>query len=356
MALSIQKIRSELQETGLVLGGMIIVLFTFLIASGIVLSLFYNPNPEDTYQSMVWITENPFIGFVRNFHYWSSDILLFILFLHMTRVALTKPSGRARRYAWWLGVGLLIFVSAEMLLGTFLRGDEEALEAFSHFFIGNTLIVANYLPGVYYITAFFSGHEALFRFFILHAIFMPFWITLLIVAHGLFAPTFRSMMAPWKKVTDATIRGELLPEKGFTSAGSVRKLFWATVFIFTLVTLLSLFVPAPLMSQPFGGLEVTKPPWWLLWVVFSENIWGLAPIVFMPPLLFLIFLLIPFFSKDKPGADWGVYIYLITIALVTLMGFWANFASQVAHTEDFVTQSPTSVPMPPVHTTHPDAH
>lgn len=332
------KMKSELQQTGTVLGGLLMVLLLLLIVSGILLSLFYSAQPEETYQSMLTIMGNPITAFIRNFHVWTSDIFLFTLFLHMTRVALTKPSGRARRYAWWVGVGMLIMVGAEMLLGTFMRGDEEALEAYAHFFIGTTGIVANYMPYTELVTGFFSQHNALFRFFVLHSILLPFSIVSLIVLHGLFAPTFRALMAPWKKVTDAAIRGQLIPQPGFFSAPSVRKMLWLTGIACTLIVALSLLLPAPLLSPPYAGLEVTKPPWWLLWIVAVENVYGLTPIVILPPVLFLIFILIPLFTKDRAGADWGVYIYLVTIAIVISLSFWAAIAPQVAHTEHFVEQ------------------
>lgn len=340
----LQKIKSELQQTGTILGGVLIALFLLSILSGILLSLFYSTQPEETYQSMITIMGHPVTAFIRNFHFWTADALLFVLFLHMTRVALTKPSGRARRYAWWVGLGMLIMVGAEMLLGTFMRGDQEALEAYAHFFIGTTGIVAAYMPFVTVVTDFFSQNSALFRFFVFHTIVIPFSIASLIVLHGLFAPTFRAMLAPWKKVTGAAIRGQLTPEPGFFSSPSVRKILWLTAIVVAIVAFLSALLPAPLLSTPYAGLEVTKPPWWLLWVVALENQWGLTPIVIAPPVLFLLFAIIPLLTKDKPGADLGVYVYLIAIAIVIALSFWATVAPQVAHTEMFI-QKQQAMPM-----------
>lgn len=332
---SLVKIKSELQQFSLVLGGLLIILLIYSILSGMLLSMFYSPAPESAYESVELINNSPVVSFFRNFHFWAADILVFVLFLHMTRVALTKPSGRPRRYAWWLGVGLLIMIGAEMLIGTFLRADQESQEAYAHFFIGTSNIVAGYLPFVTLLTNFFSEHAALFRFFVFHSVVLPFGILSLIVLHGLFAPSFRTMLMPWKKITDAAIRGSLKPE-GFFSHPSVRKILALCLISFFLITVLSLTIPAPLLSPPYSGVEVTKPPWWLLWVVAGENIWGLPAIVIMPPLLFFIFLLIPLFSKDKPGADLGVYIYLVTIAVLISISFWASRAPQVAHTEHYL--------------------
>ena len=331
------RIKSELQQTGIVLGGLLMILLVYLVVSGTVLAMFYNTRPEEAYQSVVAISSGPVTSFIRNFHYWSSDLLIFILFLHMTRVALTKPSGAPRRYAWWVGAGLLLMVGAEMLIGTFLRGDQEALEAYSHFFIGTNAIVAKYVPQVGILIDFFSDRAALFRFFIFHSVVIPFGILSLIVLHGLFAPTFRAMLAPWKKISDAAIRGSLRPE-GFFSSPSVRKIGVMAGLSLAVISSLSLALPAPLLSSPYGGVEVTKPPWWLLWVVAAENTWGLAAVVILPPILFLLFAAIPLFSKNRPGADLGVYIYLVTIVILVAVSFWASQAGQVAHTEQFIQQ------------------
>ena len=319
----------------MVLGGLIIILFLFLIVSGTLLALFYNPQPEETYKSMAAIMDGPFTSLIRNFHFWTADLFLFVLFLHMTRVALTKPSGRPRRYAWWIGVGLLILVSAEMLIGTFLRADHESLEAYAHFFLGVTGIVAAYIPFISVIADFFSAHTALFRFFIFHVVVIPFSILSLIILHGLFAPTFRALIAPWKKVSDAAIRGELTPQAGALTP-SLRKLAWLAGSALLLITLLSLTLPAPFLTEPYAGVEVTKPPWWLLWVYALENIWGLAPLAVAPPILFGIFALIPLLTKDRAGADKGVYLYLITIAVLIVLSFYAAIGEQVPHTEHFV--------------------
>lgn len=336
MIIALKNLKSELQQTGTLLGGLLIMLLFFTVLSGIFLALFYNTQPEETYRSVVAITENPWTSFIRNFHYWATDLLVFTLVLHITRVALTKPSGKPRRYAWWIGIGLLILVGAEMLLGTFLRGDQESIEAYTHFFVSTTGIVANYVPPVTVITDFFSGHATLFRFFVFHAVIVPLSILSLIVLHGLFAPSFRAIIAPWKKVSDATIRGELKPQAGFFTTPSVKKLGILTLLALAVIIILSLSFPAPLLTSPHGGMEVTKTPWWILWVVATENSYGLNAILITPFILFAAFVAVPFFTKDRAGADWGVYLYLIAIAIVLALGFWGALAPQVPHTEMFM--------------------
>lgn len=352
---TLRKLQIEFQQIGIVLGGLIALLFFLLIATGILLSFFYNPQPEETYRSMSAIVDGSLTSFIRNLHFWTTDLFLFVLFLHMTRVALTKPSGKPRRYAWWIGIGLFIMVSAEMLLGTFLRGDHESLEAYSHFFLGVTGVVGGYLPFVSVIADFFSGHVALFRFYIFHAVLIPFGILSLVVLHGLFAPTFRALLAPWKKVSNAAMRGELTPQPGFFSSPSVRKLSLLFSVAIALIIFLALTLPAPFLTEPHAGIELTKPPWWLLWIYALENVWGLMPLAVAPPILFGIFAVIPLLTKDREGADLGVYLYLTTIAALIALSFWAAFSPPVAHTEHFVEATKTQgtiVEAPDNHSDH----
>src|SRR3989338_11101527 len=93
----IQNVITQLKQTGIILGGILIALLFYSTMSGIILSFFYDPAPGKAYESMQSIVGIPLLAFIRNFHYWSSDLLLFVLFLHVTRVALTKPVGSALR-------------------------------------------------------------------------------------------------------------------------------------------------------------------------------------------------------------------------------------------------------------------
>ncbi len=335
IVLLVRKYKPQLQHASLLLGGLLPVVFVILLFSGVILSFFYDPTPQGAHESVGAIVASGGTAFIRNLHFWAADAFLFILFLHFTRVALSKPSGRARRIAWLFGIVLFLTVSAEMLAGTFMRGDQEAYEAYSHFFLGTSGIVATYFPPAQILVDFFSGNAALFRFFIIHSVLIPLTIALFFLMHALFAPTVRSLLLPFKKITDATIRGSLKTE-GLMRAPTVKKLAIMTLLISLVLLVLSFFYDAPFLTSPYAGLEVTKPPWWLLWIVALENKWGLIAIIFAPVVLFGAFAAIPFFSKDKPGADLGTYIYIIAVVLVLLLGFWGVLRPQVAHTEHFM--------------------
>ncbi|HSE35542.1 MAG TPA: cytochrome b N-terminal domain-containing protein [Candidatus Paceibacterota bacterium] len=336
MSALMEQLFARVRQSGVIIGGVLLVLLLLSFASGIVLAFFYNPSPAGVYESMRTIVGVPLLAFIRNIHYWSSDLLVFLLFLHMTRVAITKPTGRARKYAWWFGVAFLFVIGIEMTIGRFLRADQEAFDAYTHFFLGTSGIVAGYIPFAADIANAFSGSTALFRFFILHAVAIPVGIVALALVHYLFAPTFRSMVYPMKKAAESSPTPNAPSGwKRLMAFPSMRNLLGLSGSAIAIVLTLSLIAPAPFFPSPFAGLEVTKPSWWIMWIVALENVWGLMPILLAPPVLFLALLAVPVYTKDRPGPDLGTAIYGLSVAVILVLGMWATNAPQVAHTEHF---------------------
>ncbi len=70
-----------------------------------------------------------FGGFVRGVHYWSANILVAVVLLHVTRVIMTGGYHRPRRLNWIIGVGLLLGVLASAVTGYLLPWDQRAFWA-----------------------------------------------------------------------------------------------------------------------------------------------------------------------------------------------------------------------------------
>ena len=66
------------------LGGMALFLFSVQIVTGILLSLFYKPSPDQAFESVRAImTEVDFGWLIRSAHSWSANLLVGVLFLHL---------------------------------------------------------------------------------------------------------------------------------------------------------------------------------------------------------------------------------------------------------------------------------
>ena len=74
----------------LCLGGLSFTAFIMLVISGVLLAVYYIPEPLQAYNSIIFIEENVTGGkYIRNLHRFSSNAFLILMFLHVLRVILT---------------------------------------------------------------------------------------------------------------------------------------------------------------------------------------------------------------------------------------------------------------------------
>ena len=90
------------------LGGMALFLFVVQIVTGILLSLYYKPSPDQAFESVQAImTEVDFGWLIRSAHSWSANLLIGVLFLHMLTTYMMRAYRRPREFTWMTGVLLL---------------------------------------------------------------------------------------------------------------------------------------------------------------------------------------------------------------------------------------------------------
>jgi quinol-cytochrome oxidoreductase complex cytochrome b subunit len=107
------------------LGGMSLVLFLLLAATGILLMFVYEPSPGLAYDSIVSLQRDVFFGkLVRNIHHWSANFLIAVVILHLLRVYLTGAYYAPRQFNWVLGLALLLCVLLSNFTGYLLPWDQ----------------------------------------------------------------------------------------------------------------------------------------------------------------------------------------------------------------------------------------
>ena len=167
----------------LCLGGLSFTAFLILIISGILLALYYTPEPNNAYNSIVFIEENVSGGkYIRNLHRFASNTFLVLIFLHILRVIYTGAF-LSRKYNWVIGLFLLFFSIFTGYTGYLLPMDQLAFWATQ---TGAELI--KILPFGDYIYNMLipdgiGGRLTLIRFYILHIIIMPISIIILSFIH-----------------------------------------------------------------------------------------------------------------------------------------------------------------------------
>ncbi|MDH5615966.1 MAG: cytochrome b N-terminal domain-containing protein, partial [Acidimicrobiia bacterium] len=79
------------------------------IVTGILLTLYYVPDPQLAYASVGYITnELPFGWLIRGLHHWGASAMVLLVVLHMVRVIIYGAYKYPREFTWITGVALLL--------------------------------------------------------------------------------------------------------------------------------------------------------------------------------------------------------------------------------------------------------
>lgn len=171
-------------------GGMVFILITFELLTGILLAFYYVPdaagNPAPAYTSVRdVIMGQVYLGWlIRGVHFWSANLLVVMIVLHMARVFWTGSYRAPRELNWMVGVLMLLIVLAFSLTGYLLPWDTKAYWATSVTIkIGGSApllgaLVENVLQGGPTL-----GPNTLQRFFAIHVFILPALIVLLMYVH-----------------------------------------------------------------------------------------------------------------------------------------------------------------------------
>ncbi|MBT8343032.1 MAG: cytochrome bc complex cytochrome b subunit [Desulfatitalea sp.] len=288
------------------LGGMALLLVILQVLSGSLMLFVYHPVPDKAYHC-VWVLMNAvtFGRFIRGVHYWSANVLVAVVLLHMLRVFFTSAFHSPRRFNWIIGLCLLGFVLVSNFTGYLLPWDQLAYWA-----VTICIEMLAYIPwiGVFLKNLIRGGGEigsaTLSTFFVFHVIlmpvcfftFMPFHFWRVRKAGGVVSP--KSLRGD---VESAINRVPVLPHLVVREA-AVGLVLVACVFM------LSAIFDAPLESQANPGLSPnpTKAPWYF--VGFQELQLHLAPefAILVFPLIFVAgLMLIPYLSYgDETCGVW----------------------------------------------------
>ena len=95
--------------------------------TGVVLAMYYKPDPDKAYESVVNITQDVTLGWlVRGMHKWGASVFIILLFFHMARTFLFGAYKYPRELNWVIGVLLLVSGMLEGFTGYLLPWDQTA--------------------------------------------------------------------------------------------------------------------------------------------------------------------------------------------------------------------------------------
>lgn len=301
-------LRSLKLTTTFGLGVALAFLFLILILTGVLLMLYYTPSVGQAYTSVkdiVYVVKGG--RYIRNLHRWAAHGMVILAFLHLIRTFFTGAYLKGRRLNWIIGVAMLLVTLFLSFSGYLLPWDQLAYWAVT---IGSNIAAsARELTDALGMTNVFDpggfvkkiligdevvGQEALTRFYMLHIIFLPLTLLVLMGVHF------------WRIRKDG---GLVRPESDDTGViPAWPTALWAELAVLAVacavLMAVAFFFDAPLkeLANPLLPENPAKSPWYFLGiqelVSFSAFTGGI-----IIPLLFIVFLVsVPFRDRDDMHA------------------------------------------------------
>jgi len=203
------------------LGSATLTAFIIQATTGVILAMYYKPDPEHAYESIQYITNDLTWGWlVRGMHRWGASMFIILMFMHMGRVFLFGAYKYPRELNWIVGVLILATGLFEGLTGYLLPFDQTAYWA--------TVVAVNIngtapFVGPYLATVLRGGAEigpdTLSRFYSIHMLLVPGALIGLIGLHLYLIVRLGVTSPPWSKEAAG---GEREPEPPPARSGLVQ--------------------------------------------------------------------------------------------------------------------------------------
>ena len=198
------------------LGSATLTAFLVQTITGVILAMYYKPDPDSAYESIQHITNDLTLGWlVRGMHRWGASVFIILMFFHMARVFLFGAYKYPRELNWIVGVLLLAMGMLEGFTGYLLPWDQTAywatvvginLNATAPF-VGPFL--AQFLQGGLNI-----GPDTLPKFYSLHMLLIPGLIFALIGLHLYLVVRLGVTSPPWSETAAGREREETGAREG----------------------------------------------------------------------------------------------------------------------------------------------
>jgi ubiquinol-cytochrome c reductase cytochrome b subunit len=273
------------------LGGLSLITFVLMVATGIFLTQYYNPAPDAAHDSVRHIITGVTLGgFVRAFHYWGAMAMIVLVGLHLLRVFVSASFKRPREGNWVIGVALAGITAGLFFSGSVLKWDQESLEALEH-----NIEVGKLLGKFgFWFADTFGGIPLLTRLYVVHISVLPALFTLAVAVHLLLVKRHGMAPSPFRRDTAKDAGAE--PTRPFTR--HLAELGVLALVLVGVLTLLAVLLPPAHGPTPIEGIEVTKPPWPLLWVYPVEDWIGVSGILWGTLAIFAALLIVPLVDRS----------------------------------------------------------
>lgn len=319
-----EPVPNHLKRWWFALGGTPAYLFTVQLVTGILLTFYYVPTPEEAYSSVALITNEIRFGwFIRGIHMWSANLMVVAVILHMCRVFFTGAYRKPREMNWVIGVCILLVTVTFGFTGYSLIYEQLSYWAAT---VGTN--IAEGVPIIGPMMASFIrggdeiGANTLTRFFVLHIGVLPTVMFILIAIHVFFIRT--QGVTEFKFEEQAAEKEETFP---FFPNHLLTELIIGLLLMYILTMLVVIFPPE--MHEPANPLvtpEHIKPEWyfyasfrWLKINSFTVGIVGQIIAVFAImawPWIDKIF------RRNNPKSETSIVIGVVGFIFFLVLTIW----------------------------------
>jgi quinol-cytochrome oxidoreductase complex cytochrome b subunit len=195
------------------LGSATLTAFLVQAITGVVLAMYYKPDPDKAYESVLYITNDLTLGWlVRGMHKWGASVFIILMFFHMARTFLFGAYKYPRELNWIVGVLLLVMGMAEGFTGYLLPWDQTAYWA--------TVVGININATAPFLGPFLAqflqgganiGPDTLSKFYAFHMLLIPGGIFALIGLHLYLVVRLGVTSPPWSPTAAGRERPEAKP-------------------------------------------------------------------------------------------------------------------------------------------------
>ena len=318
---------------GYTLGGITFVSFVLLLVTGVYLGQFYDPGSvEEAHTSVFYISDEAAAGsLVRSLHYWLATIFTVTLVLHLLRTFTTGSFKAPRELTWVSGVLLFVLGAGALFTGTVLKADQEAIEALAH---NNEIADFFGVFGFWFSSDFTDSIDQLPRLYISHVTIVPALIVGLLAVHLMLVKRHGISPRPWGPA--AAVAASERDEERLPFSSHLRHIALWGLIALGVALVLSGLLPAPLGPQGVDGIEITKPPWYFLWLYQPENWFGLDALWIGGALLSIALLAVPLVDRSqehdprrRPVLASLAILVLLAFTALTVIGATTEVASHV---------------------------
>ena len=269
------------------LGEVALYAFITLVATGIYLTLFFDPSTAhavyrgsyaplrgtemtEAYRSVVDISFDVKAGLlIRQTHHWAADVFVAAIVLHLIRIFFTGAYRKPRELTYWIGLTILTVTLVEGYLGYSLADD---LLSGMGLAIGYAVAVSFPFVGASLAALIWDGpypgkHDFFSRMYIAHVFLIPALIATLLVLHlALVALRHHTQFKESRRQTERKIVGvPLFPGQTPRSLG----LFFAVAGVLFLLGGLVQINPIWLWGpyHTYVSTNGAQPDWYLGWLI-----------------------------------------------------------------------------------------